>query len=77
MKLAHMPVALAHSPWFTLRNARRMLAHTFTGTTLRSILGLESDRIVFERFRADRARRRTYLELSPRELADTAAHAAA
>ncbi len=76
MKLAHMPVALAHSPWFTLRNAPRMLAHTFTGTTLRSMFGLEGDRAVFDRFRADRSRRRDYLELSARELAE-AAHAAA
>jgi hypothetical protein len=51
IKMRHFPAALAHSPWFVLRNGRRMLAHTFTGTTLRSVLGLERQRAVFERFR--------------------------
>jgi hypothetical protein len=37
-----------------------MLAHTFTGTTLRSILGLESDRAVFERFRERRRQQREH-----------------
>ena len=42
MKLRHMPAAFLHSPRFVLRHGRRMLAHTFAGTTVRSLLGLES-----------------------------------
>ena len=41
MKLRHMPAACRHSPGFVLRHGRAMLAHTFAGTTLRSMLGLE------------------------------------
>jgi anaerobic magnesium-protoporphyrin IX monomethyl ester cyclase len=58
MKLKHMPAALRHSPWFVLRNAPAMLRHTFAGTSLRSILGLESDRAVFGRYRAIRREQR-------------------
>ena len=53
-KLRHLPAALAHSPGFVLRNWPRMLAHTFTGTTWRSALGLEGERKVFARFRQRR-----------------------
>ena len=58
MKTRHMPAAFAHSPWFVIKNARRMLRHTFAGTTLRSMVGLESDRAVFARYRAIRRRER-------------------
>jgi len=54
MKVRHMPVAFAHSPWFVLRHAPAMLAHTFTGTTVRSLFGLESARDVFARYRERR-----------------------
>ena len=67
MKLRHMPAAFLHSPGFVLRHGLEMLAHTFTGTTLRSVLGLESERAVFERFRERRRRERelaTAVELS-------------
>jgi anaerobic magnesium-protoporphyrin IX monomethyl ester cyclase len=58
MKLRHMPVACRHSPGFVVRHGAAMLAHTFTGSTLRSALGLESQRAVFERFRDRRRRQR-------------------
>jgi hypothetical protein len=61
MKLRHMPAAFLHSMRFVLRNGLAMLAHTFAGTTLRSILGLESERAVFERYRRQRRREREYL----------------
>jgi hypothetical protein len=54
IKLHHFPRAFLHSPGFVLRHGWRMLAHTFTGTSLRSIIGLESERAVFERFRESR-----------------------
>jgi anaerobic magnesium-protoporphyrin IX monomethyl ester cyclase len=60
MKLRHMPAACRHSPGFVLRHGLSMLTHTFTGSTLRSAIGLESEREVFDRFRtrrrAERAR---------------------
>jgi anaerobic magnesium-protoporphyrin IX monomethyl ester cyclase len=60
MKVAHMPAAFRHSPGFVLRNGLRMLAHTFTGTTLKSVLGLEDERAVFERYRASRRQLREH-----------------
>jgi radical SAM superfamily enzyme YgiQ (UPF0313 family) len=61
MKTAHMPAVISKEPWFVLKNWPRMLMHTFRGTSLRSMLGLESDRKVFERYRAIRAQERVYL----------------
>jgi anaerobic magnesium-protoporphyrin IX monomethyl ester cyclase len=61
MKLAHFWPTLRHSPRFVLRHAPAMLAHTFRGSTLRSLLGLESERRVFERYRAIRRAEREYL----------------
>ena len=67
MKVRHMPAAFAYSPWFVLRNGRRMLAHTFTGTTLKSILGLEDPFAAFTRFRASRRAERDYISLRAEE----------
>jgi radical SAM superfamily enzyme YgiQ (UPF0313 family) len=61
LKLRHMPAALAHDPGFVLRNAHRMLAHTFRGCTLRTLLGLEDERRAFARYRAIRRAERAYL----------------
>jgi radical SAM superfamily enzyme YgiQ (UPF0313 family) len=63
IKLQHFPSAFIHSPGFVLRNGWRMLAHTFAGTTIRSMLGLESERAVFERFRAARRSERDYVRV--------------
>jgi radical SAM superfamily enzyme YgiQ (UPF0313 family) len=61
MKLLHMPVAFAHDPLYVLRNATKMFAHTFRGSTIRSFLGLEDERRAFERYRAIREKERAYL----------------
>jgi len=61
MKLRHMPAAFLHDPWFILRHAPRMFAHTFRGSTLRSLLRLENDRNAFERYKAIRRRERDYV----------------
>ncbi len=61
MKLRHMPAALFHSPWFVLRNANKMLAHTFRGCTIKSLLGLEDEHKAFERYRAIRNAERVYV----------------
>jgi len=60
MKVRHMPAAFAHSPGFVLRHGLEMLAHTFAGTTVKSLLGLESDRAVFERYRQQRRQQREH-----------------
>jgi radical SAM superfamily enzyme YgiQ (UPF0313 family) len=62
MKVRHLPKALRHNPVFVLKNGRRMVAHTFRGTTWRSILGLESANAVFRRYRDIRRREREYID---------------
>jgi anaerobic magnesium-protoporphyrin IX monomethyl ester cyclase len=42
MKVRHLPAVLRHYPAFVVRHAPRMLAHTFRGTTWRSVVGLEA-----------------------------------
>jgi anaerobic magnesium-protoporphyrin IX monomethyl ester cyclase len=61
MKVRHIPTALRLHPGFVLKNGRRMMAHTFRGTTWRSLLGLESSRETFRRYRQIRAKERQYL----------------
>jgi radical SAM superfamily enzyme YgiQ (UPF0313 family) len=63
IKLQHFPSAFIHSPGFVMRHGWRMLAHTFAGSSIRSMLGLESERTVFERFRAARRRQRNYVRV--------------
>ena len=61
MKVRHLPGVLRRYPGFVLRNAPRMLAHTFRGTTWRSVVGLENERQVFARYKARRAAEREYV----------------
>ena len=61
MKLRHLPAALFHSPWFTLRNGPKMLGHVFRGATIKSLLGLEDEKRAFERYRAIRKAERAYV----------------
>jgi len=61
MKTKHMPAALFHSPGFVLRNAAKMLGHTYRGNTWKSFLGLEGERQVFERYRVLRRAERVYV----------------
>jgi radical SAM superfamily enzyme YgiQ (UPF0313 family) len=61
MKVRHLPKALALRPWFALRYGGKMLAHPVRGSSLRSLLGLEDERRAFARYRAIRARERSYL----------------
>jgi anaerobic magnesium-protoporphyrin IX monomethyl ester cyclase len=60
MKIRHMPAAFRHDPWFILSHAPQMLAHTFRGSTLRSVLGLESEKETFGRYKAIREAEREY-----------------
>ena len=61
MKTRHIPAVIAHEPLFVLRNWWKMLAHTFRGSSIKCLLGLESDRDVFERYRSLRSAERVYL----------------
>jgi anaerobic magnesium-protoporphyrin IX monomethyl ester cyclase len=62
MKLKHLPAVFRHNPWFVMRHGLAMLRHTFAGTTLGSIVGLQTPHAVFARYRDARRRSRTYLE---------------
>ena len=61
IKLRHMPAAFRHDPWFILRYAPEMFAHTFRGCTLRGLLGLEDGRKDFARYKGIRREERAYL----------------
>ncbi len=61
MKTRHIPAVIAHDPKFVLHNWWKMLAHTFRGSSLKSMLGLESDWRTFQRYRAIRSGERVYL----------------
>ena len=63
MKVRHLPGVLRRYPGFVLRHGPKMLAHTFRGTSWRSMIGLESDRQVFRRYKVRRAAEREYLPL--------------
>ena len=61
MKVRHLPPVFAHDPLFVLRNGMAMLRHTFRGSTLRTWLGLESEREAFARYREIRTAEREYV----------------
>jgi anaerobic magnesium-protoporphyrin IX monomethyl ester cyclase len=61
MKVQHIPTVLRHDPWFVISHAPQMLAHTFRGSSIRSVLHLEDDRKVFERYKAIRKAEREYV----------------
>jgi radical SAM superfamily enzyme YgiQ (UPF0313 family) len=61
MKVRHLPVVIAHDPGFVARYGLRMLRHTFRGTTVRTWLGLESERDAFRRYKAIRRAEREYV----------------
>jgi radical SAM superfamily enzyme YgiQ (UPF0313 family) len=61
MKMHHVPVALKHDPKFVLTTGWKMLAHTFRGSSIRSALGFESQKKVFERYREIRRAEREYV----------------
>ena len=69
MKLGHFPVALGHSPRFVMRHGLAMLRETFRGSSVRSWLGLEDDRVVFDRYRKLRRAERASIW---QDLGDTA-----
>ena len=61
MKVRHLTPVFFHSPLFVMRNGAKMLAHTFRGVTLKTLVGLEDERRAFARYRAIRQAERVYL----------------
>lgn len=61
IKLRHLPVVLAHNPWFIMRNALKMAGHTFRGCSFKTLMGLEDEHLAFDRYRALRTQERTYI----------------
>ncbi len=61
MKVRHLPAVLRHYPGFVVAHGPQMLAHTFRGSTWRSVLGLETARDVFKRYKQIRHRERQYV----------------
>ena len=61
MKVKHLWPTLKHDPLFVLRHGHEMLGHTFRGTSWRSILGLETERTVFARYKGLRRAECQYL----------------
>jgi anaerobic magnesium-protoporphyrin IX monomethyl ester cyclase len=72
MKLRHLPAAFLHSPVFSLRAGARMMRHTFAGTNFRSMLGLDTQRAVFDRYREARRAERDAVGLAADGAYDTA-----
>ena len=60
MKLRYFPTALRRHPRFCLRHGPEMIGHTLRGSW-RSLVGLESERRAFERYRAIREAEREQL----------------
>jgi radical SAM superfamily enzyme YgiQ (UPF0313 family) len=60
MKLKLFPRAVREHPLFCLRHGKEMIGHTFRGSW-RSLVGLESERHAFERYRTIRAAEREHL----------------
>src|SRR6202047_858145 len=61
MKLRHLPTAVPHSPGFAMRHGISMMAHTFRGSSFRSLVGLEDERKAFARYRGIRKAERAYV----------------
>ena len=61
MKVRHMPAAFRHDPWFVVRHARQMMAHTFRGSGFRSLFGFEDQRKAFQRYQERRLIEREYV----------------
>jgi anaerobic magnesium-protoporphyrin IX monomethyl ester cyclase len=78
IKLKHFPSACVHSPGFVARHGLEMLAHTFAGSSWRSLLGFEDERLAFRRFRDQRRREHaSCLPLGPQLLGPLTAGQAA
>jgi anaerobic magnesium-protoporphyrin IX monomethyl ester cyclase len=62
MKVRHLPVVIRHDPLFVLRHLSKLLAFNFRGSSVRSMLGLEDERKVFERYCMIRRAEKNYIK---------------
>jgi hypothetical protein len=62
MKARHVPAVAAHAPGFVAKHGLRMMRHTFRGTTLKTWIGLESERDAFRRYREIRRAEREFFK---------------
>ena len=60
IKARHFPSALFHDPAFVTRHAVGMFRHVFRGTSWKTWLGLESERVAFRRYKDIRRREREF-----------------
>jgi anaerobic magnesium-protoporphyrin IX monomethyl ester cyclase len=60
MKVRHVPAMMRHDPLFMLWHLRRVFVFTFRGSSVRSMLGLEDEHKVFERYCMIRRAERHY-----------------
>jgi anaerobic magnesium-protoporphyrin IX monomethyl ester cyclase len=60
LMVRHMSEVLLHNPLFCLRHAHEVLRHMYRGSTLKSLVGLESERRTFARYCAIRKQEREY-----------------
>jgi anaerobic magnesium-protoporphyrin IX monomethyl ester cyclase len=61
MKVRHIPSVIRHNPAFVLKHWPRMLAHTFRGSTWKTLFGMEDERLTFTRYKHLRDQERVYL----------------
>jgi len=61
MKVRHIPAAFRRNPMFVIKNATKMFSHTFRGSGFKNFLGIEDERIAFERYREIRKAERAYI----------------
>jgi anaerobic magnesium-protoporphyrin IX monomethyl ester cyclase len=61
IKTRHIVPVIKHDPWFVIRNGRKMMKHTYRGSTWRNMLGLEDDQKAFTRYKEIRRQEREYL----------------
>jgi len=61
MKVRHIPAVVKHDPGFVMAYGLKMLRHTFRGTTLKTWLGLEDERVAFKRYKQIRRAEREYV----------------
>ena len=62
MKVRHIPAVVKHDPGFVIAHGLKMLRHTFRGTTLKTWLGLEDERVAFKRYKQIRRAEREYVK---------------
>ena len=61
IKTRHIVPVIKHDPWFVIRNGRKMMKHTYRGSTWRNLLGLEDEYKAFTRYKELRRQEREYL----------------